>query len=166
MAGISSHRIFVVTACPPALCFVCKPSLGGIFASDVSPVRTHFSLRLTFNEPWCSAVLGYGNGEHAPGVTSPDASKVYRAGHNMLRAHAYSVDLYKRKFQPAQKGVIGITLNGGWTGVAACDVCGRQSRDKCAQSFLDGSGSLFCSSFSHWMKTLRISNGRVDPCLA
>ena len=25
---------------------------------------------ITLNEPWCSAFLGYGNGEHAPGNLS------------------------------------------------------------------------------------------------
>lgn len=71
--------------------------------------------RLTFNEPWCTAVLGYGNGEHAPGKTSADASEVYRAGHNILIAHARAVDVYRKTFQPSQGGGIGITLNGNWT---------------------------------------------------
>ncbi|CAM9954347.1 unnamed protein product [Sphacelaria rigidula] len=70
---------------------------------------------LTFNEPWCTAVLGYGNGEHAPGKTSADASEVYRAGHNILIAHARAVDVYRKTFQPSQGGEIGITLNGNWT---------------------------------------------------
>lgn len=76
----------------------------------------HGNHRLTFNEPWCSAVLGYGNGEHAPGRVSESAAEVYRAGHNMLLAHARAVDIYRTKFQPSQNGVIGITLNANWTG--------------------------------------------------
>ena len=72
--------------------------------------------RLTFNEPWCSAVLGYGNGEHAPGRVSESAAEVYRAGHNMLLAHARAVDIYRAKFQSSQNGVVGITLNANWTG--------------------------------------------------
>lgn len=76
----------------------------------------HGNHRLTFNEPWCSAVLGYGNGEHAPGRVSESAAEVYRAGHNILLAHARAVDIYRTKFQPAQNGVIGITLNANWTG--------------------------------------------------
>ncbi|CAM9335956.1 unnamed protein product [Discosporangium mesarthrocarpum] len=70
---------------------------------------------LTFNEPWCSAVLGYGNGEHAPGLTSPDGSGVYLAGHNLLLAHAHTVALYREQFQSNQGGSIGITLNANWS---------------------------------------------------
>lgn len=83
--------------------------------------------RLTFNEPWCSAVLGYGNGEHAPGRVSESAVEVYRAGHNMLLAHARAVDIYRTKFQPSQNGVIGITLNANWTGkTPRCIGCTRR----------------------------------------
>ncbi|CBJ30694.1 Beta-glucosidase, family GH1 [Ectocarpus siliculosus] len=70
---------------------------------------------LTFNEPWCAAVLGYGNGEMAPGCTSSDAVKVYRAGHHMLLGHARAVEIYRKKFRTAQNGVIGVTLNCNWT---------------------------------------------------
>lgn len=62
-------------------------------------------------------MLGYGNGEHAPGRTSADATEVYRAGHNILLAHARAVNIYRTKFQQDQGGVIGITLNGNWSGV-------------------------------------------------
>lgn len=85
----------------------------------VSGNRVEILCRLTFNEPWCTAVLGYGNGEHAPGRTSADASEVYRAGHNLLLAHAHAVDVYRTQYQPTQKGQIGITLNGNWTGILA-----------------------------------------------
>ncbi len=39
----------------------------------------------TFNEPWCSAFLGYGSGVHAPGRTEPAASLA--AAHHLLLAH-------------------------------------------------------------------------------
>lgn len=35
-------------------------------------------------------------------------------GHSLLVAHAHAVDLYRREFQPTQKGEIAITLNGAW----------------------------------------------------
>jgi beta-glucosidase len=76
---------------------------------------------ITLNEPWCSAVLGHGIGYFAPGRTS--RSEPYLAAHNLIRAHGRIVDLYRRKFQAAQKGVIGITNNCDWrepkTGAAA-----------------------------------------------
>mmetsp|Transcript_20385 Transcript_20385/g.30148 ORF Transcript_20385/g.30148 Transcript_20385/m.30148 type:complete len:504 (-) Transcript_20385:473-1984(-) len=70
---------------------------------------------LTFNEPWCVCVLGYGNGEHAPGRTSHDGSEVYMSGHTILLSHARAVKLYRERFQSTQKGKIGITLNGNWS---------------------------------------------------
>lgn len=69
---------------------------------------------MTFNEPWCSAVLGYDVGVHAPGDKSEPGKKVYIAGHNLLRSHARAVKVYREEFKPTQKGVIGITLNSNW----------------------------------------------------
>lgn len=69
---------------------------------------------ITLNEPWCSAVLGYEVGEHAPGDTSAPGVKVYRAGHNLLLAHAHAVKVYRREFAAEQGGKIGITLNSMW----------------------------------------------------
>ncbi len=67
---------------------------------------------ITLNEPWCSAFLGHGNGYFAPGRVSD--TEPYIAAHNLLRAHAYIVDIYRREFQPAQEGQIGITNNCDW----------------------------------------------------
>ena len=39
----------------------------------------------TLNEPWCSAFLGYGSGEHAPGRQDPADS--VRAAHHLLLGH-------------------------------------------------------------------------------
>lgn len=69
---------------------------------------------LTLNEPWCSTVLGYGTGEHAPGITSDDGSKVYLSGHHILLAHASAVKVYRTEFKDSQKGTIGVTLNVNW----------------------------------------------------
>jgi beta-glucosidase len=43
----------------------------------------------TMNEPWCSAFLGYGSGDHAPGLTDPRAA--FRAAHHLLLAHGDTV---------------------------------------------------------------------------
>jgi len=67
---------------------------------------------ITLNEPWCCAVLGYGNGIHAPGRVS--TTEPYIVGHHLLRAHARAVQVYKEKFQSAQQGMIGITNNSDW----------------------------------------------------
>ena len=69
---------------------------------------------ITFNEPWCSAVLGYCNGEMAPGRKDRPGEEPYRASHHIILAHATAVKLYRDEFQAEQKGVIGITLNMDW----------------------------------------------------
>jgi beta-glucosidase len=78
---------------------------------------------ITFNEPWCSAILGYNSGYFAPGHTSDrNKSKVgdsarepWIAGHNMLIAHGRAVKAYRDDFKPTNGGEIGITLNGDAT---------------------------------------------------
>jgi beta-glucosidase/6-phospho-beta-glucosidase/beta-galactosidase len=60
-------------------------------------------LWITFNEPICTVWLGYGNGEHAPGIQDPLGS-VYPAAHNLLRAHARAYRTYRDDFKPTQKG--------------------------------------------------------------
>jgi beta-glucosidase len=61
----------------------------------------------TLNEPWCSAFLGYGSGEHAPGHTDPELS--LRAAHHLLLAHGLGVAAL-RSVLPAGAEV-SITLN-------------------------------------------------------
>ncbi|KAF4626007.1 hypothetical protein G7Y89_g12157 [Cudoniella acicularis] len=50
---------------------------------------------ITFNEPWCSSILGYNTGLFAPGHTSDRTVKIYR-----------------EEFKAKDRGQIGITLNG------------------------------------------------------
>mmetsp|Transcript_45458 Transcript_45458/g.75790 ORF Transcript_45458/g.75790 Transcript_45458/m.75790 type:complete len:590 (+) Transcript_45458:145-1914(+) len=77
---------------------------------------------LTFNEPWTFTFQGYGLGIHAPGRCSDrsvcahgdSATEPYLAAHNVLRTHAYTVKMYREKFQEKQGGKIGITLNTDW----------------------------------------------------
>merc|ERR1712137_839883 len=57
---------------------------------------------ITFNEPWCSSHLGYGNGAHAPGITNTGTDD-YTAGHNLLRAHARAYRLYESTYKPTHK---------------------------------------------------------------
>ena len=44
----------------------------------------------TFNEPWCSAFLGYASGAHAPGRTEPRAAVA--AIHHLLLAHGLGIE--------------------------------------------------------------------------
>ena len=75
---------------------------------------------ITFNEPWCSSILGYSTGLFAPGRTSDrtksaegDSSREgWIVGHNILIAHGHAVKIYREEFKPTNGGEIGITLNG------------------------------------------------------
>jgi beta-glucosidase len=75
---------------------------------------------ITFNEPWCSSILGYSTGLFAPGHTSDrsksdvgDSSREpWTAGHNILIAHGAAVKIYREEFKAKDGGQIGITLNG------------------------------------------------------
>lgn len=58
----------------------------------------------TFNEPWCSSILGYGEGIHAPGLK--DASKARQAGHHILLAHGLTMPLLKQICPQAQAGIV------------------------------------------------------------
>jgi beta-glucosidase len=59
---------------------------------------------MTLNEPWCSAFLGYGNGEHAPGRT--EGADALKAVHHLLLGHGLTLDAIR-----SGEGTYGIALN-------------------------------------------------------
>ena len=61
---------------------------------------------VTFNEPWCTAFLGYATGQFAPGLC--DYSQAYQAVHHQLLAHGKTVQTFRSGGYP---GEIGIVLN-------------------------------------------------------
>jgi beta-glucosidase len=75
---------------------------------------------ITFNEPWCSSVLGYNTGAFAPGHTSDrtkssvgdGSTEPWIVGHSLLVAHGAAVKIYRDEFKDLNGGEIGITLNG------------------------------------------------------
>ena len=83
------------------------------FADYAAAVAGHLGDRvptwITLNEPWCSAFLGYGLGEHAPGHT--DAAEALTAAHHLLLAHGLAVPQL-RSILPAG-ATVAITLNPG-----------------------------------------------------
>ena len=89
---------------------------------------------ITLNEPWCSAVLGHGIGYFAPGRTNQ--TEPYLAAHNLIRAHGKIVDIYRRKFQPTQKGVIGITNNCDWREPKTDSAADRAAAERGHEFFL------------------------------
>lgn len=69
-------------------------------------LRDHVDMWITLNEPWCSSVLGYGEGVHAPGVQ--DRSRSWAAGHHLMLGHGLALQAYRTEGGAAP---IGITLN-------------------------------------------------------
>ncbi len=61
----------------------------------------------TFNEPWCSAFLGYGSGVHAPGISDNAASLA--AVHHLNLAHGLGTSALRAVLPPA--GRVSVTLN-------------------------------------------------------
>ncbi|KAM7335854.1 hypothetical protein ACRRTK_004347 [Alexandromys fortis] len=70
---------------------------------------------ITLNEPFVVATQGYGNGEHAPGISSRLGTAPYTVGHNLIKAHAEAWHLYNDKYRASQGGVISITINSDWS---------------------------------------------------
>ncbi|MEU0884320.1 GH1 family beta-glucosidase [Lentzea sp. NPDC005914] len=84
----------------------------------------------TLNEPWCSAMLGYDTGRHAPG--RQNFSEAMRAVHHLLLGHGLAVQELR------SRGVssLGITLNMGSHSAASED-----PRDVDAARQADGLGT-------------------------
>jgi beta-glucosidase len=87
----------------------------------------------TLNEPWCSAFLGYGSGDHAPGRRDP-ASAV-RAAHHLLLGHGLAADAIRAGSAPAE---VAITLN-----LYAISAASARPEDQDAARRVDGLGNRF-----------------------
>jgi len=80
------------------------------FAEYAAAVYDRLSDRIahwtTLNEPWCSSILGYSMGAHAPGRTDPAAS--IKAAHHLLLGHGLATHAMRSRGKDHQ---FGITLN-------------------------------------------------------
>lgn len=65
---------------------------------------------ITINEPRTMALMGYGNGLHAPGIKEP-ARAPYQVAHNLLLAHAEVYKLYHNRFYSKFGGKVSMALN-------------------------------------------------------
>ena len=65
------------------------------------------SMWTTFNEPWCTAYLGYSAGVHAPGREEPAAALA--AVHHLNLAHGLAVGALRSALPAAAQ--LSITLN-------------------------------------------------------
>lgn len=85
---------------------------------------------ITFNEPWCTAMIGNGIGWFAPGRKSPD--EPYLVGHHQLLAHALAVQVFRAGGYP---GVIGIANNCDWREPLTDSPEDRQAAQKSLEFF-------------------------------
>ncbi len=112
--------------------------ISEVFAAYAEVCFRHFGDRvknwITINEAWVVAILGYGHGVFAPGKKSKDLP--YRAGHNLLRAHAKAVDVYRKRYQTAQGGKIGITNNCDWREPLTGSAADRAAAERALEFFL------------------------------
>ena len=77
------------------------------FADYAHEVARRFGDRLatiaTHNEPWCTANLGYGNGQFAPGVA--DKKQSIQVSHHLLLSHGLAVPLIRANVPDARVGI-------------------------------------------------------------
>ncbi|MFA9215964.1 MAG: GH1 family beta-glucosidase [Sphingomonadaceae bacterium] len=89
------------------------------FAVYAAEVARRFGHRVktiaTHNEPWCTANLGYGNAQFAPGVA--DAKQAIQVSHHLLLSHGLAMQAMRAVGSPAK---LGIVLN-QWTADPATD---------------------------------------------
>ncbi|GHG57837.1 beta-glucosidase [Flavimobilis marinus] len=69
-------------------------------------LQDRVSVWTTLNEPWCSSMLSYGGGTHAPG--DRDYGKALAAAHHQLLGHGLVVQELRQRQPQAE---LGITLN-------------------------------------------------------
>ncbi|MBP2705585.1 beta-glucosidase [Microbispora sp. RL4-1S] len=62
---------------------------------------------ITLNEPYCSAIVGYAEGRHAPGVR--EGHGALAAAHHLLLGHGLATARLREQARPGQR--IGVTLN-------------------------------------------------------
>ncbi|MBI5863161.1 MAG: beta-glucosidase [Planctomycetes bacterium] len=66
---------------------------------------------MTLNEPWVTVDAGYFHGVHPPALR--DRAMGYRAGHNLLRAHAHAVAAYRAA--KSNNGQISFAMNSSYS---------------------------------------------------
>ena len=81
------------------------------FAEYAALVHDHLGDRvkrwITLNEPWCSSILGYANGRHAPGAHEGEGALA--AAHHLLLGHGLAVAALRAGAREGDQ--VGITLN-------------------------------------------------------
>lgn len=89
----------------------------------------------TFNEPWHVCEQAYGQDYMAPAYDFPGIPS-YLCGHNLLKAHAEVVHMYREHFQPKHRGQIGITLDTSWPEPASSSEEDKMASEQAMQFYV------------------------------
>lgn len=126
---------------------------------------------LTFNEPYTFVRQGYSEGNHAPGRCSDrfrcaegdSWREPYIVGHEVLRAHAHAVALFRARYEPLWGGEIGITLNADWAQPA--DPVRDGGAGGAAQRYLEAQLGWFADpiKFGDYPASMRLALGGRLP---
>ncbi len=138
-AGIAPFITLYHWDLPAAL----QMELGGWAHDDIAPIFADYAevvfrrlgdrvrMWMTLNEPWCSVDGGYFHGVHAPGIR--DRALGYRAGHNLLRAHAYAVARYRALGR--RDGAISFALNTSYSFPESDSAADRAAARRAIENF-------------------------------
>ncbi|TQD99369.1 hypothetical protein C1H46_015027 [Malus baccata] len=69
---------------------------------------------ITFNEPYQTAINGYGVGRFAPGRHECSSTEPFWVAHHQLLAHAAAVSIYRSKYKDKQGGQVGLVVDCEW----------------------------------------------------
>jgi beta-glucosidase len=106
---------------------------------------------ITLNEPWCSAVLGHGFGNHAPGRKS--GTEPWIVGHNLLLAHARAVQIYRKDYAASQRGQIGLVMNCDWREPMTDSDADRQAAELALEFMLAWfADPIYCGDYPESLK--------------
>jgi beta-glucosidase len=89
---------------------------------------------ITLNEPWVTAILGYGSGQFAPGRKSD--TEPYIAAHTMLRAHGKAARIFRREYKSKLNGQIGMANNCDWREPKTDTPADREAAQRALEFFL------------------------------
>lgn len=122
------------------------------FAHYADVVSQHFGNRIdsyaTFNEPWCSAYLGYRFGIHAPGIK--DQKSGYQAAHHLLLAHGLAMPILRRNAPQSQHGIV-LNFTPNYAISEADDTAQQLAEDDNSHWFMQ---PIFEGSYPHSIQTL------------
>eukprot|EP00775_Hariotina_reticulata_P009277 gene9277-9442_t len=115
---------------------------------------------LTFIEPYVVCNMQYGNGQYAPGINYGDEGR-YKCGHHVLMAHAKAAQLYRQKYQAAQRGQLSFSTLVTWPEPAS-----SSPQDvRAAQNKLDAEVGWWLDPvyFGDYPATLKATKGSFLP---